>query len=83
MATKLTTTGDRQDMGMDPDLKTCQETVGGYIEGMALNPTCGFAYMYCNEDGLMHKLLLNPEASLLAGRPIVGDVVLLTAPEVK
>ena len=83
MATKLTIDGAETDMGMDPDLKTCQEAVGGYIEGITLNPECGFALMYCNEEGLLQGLAINPTASVMAMRPIVGAVVLLTAPEVK
>jgi hypothetical protein len=79
MATHLKTNGNRVDLGKDPDLKTCQEVVGGYIEGVAING----GYMYVNEEGLFKSLEPNPVASMLARRPIVGDVVLLDPDEVK
>jgi hypothetical protein len=82
MATHLTTTGDEHDLGFNPDLKTLQAAVEGYIEGVPLVPETGYVLMYCNEDGLRKRLAPNPFASTMALRPIVGDVVLLTQAEV-
>ncbi len=52
-------------------LKEMQGVVGGYIEFVCLPAQV----MVVNEDGLSLGLLPNPEASSLAGRPIVGDVL--------
>jgi hypothetical protein len=83
MATKLSTIGSTTDLGHSPDLAKLQEAVGGYIEGVQLDPRCGYSFMYVNEEGLLQGLQINPEASLMAGRPIVGDVVLLSQAELE
>jgi len=59
-------------------LKFLHEAVGGYIEGVALR---GGKYMYVNEEGLMLGLDPNYKASKLAGIPIVGNAVVLSADE--
>lgn len=58
-----------------PTLEEAQAIVGGYVE-MVMLPEGD--QMLVNEDGLMLKLPLNTVASMIAGRPIVGDVVVLS-----
>lgn len=56
--------------------KTLQEKqnhVGGYIEPIYLKEG---SVMYVNEEGLLHNLPSNPLASIIAGKPIVGDVII-------
>jgi hypothetical protein len=64
-----------------PDLEILQFFVGGHLSELTLSkPLLGnppITVMYVNEDGLSLKLSPNPTASLLAGRPIVGDVVIV------
>jgi hypothetical protein len=83
MAIKLAVGGEKEDLGRSPGLEVLQQAVGGYIEGVRLNPACGFTLMYANEEGLLKQLPLNPLATILAGHPIVGDVVLLSQAEVE
>jgi len=53
------------------DLAPLQEAVGGWVEGLEIPE----GFLYANEEGLLRSLPTNPAASLLAGRPIVGTVV--------
>lgn len=55
-------------------LEEIQKMVGGYVERLKLP---GRYVMLINEEGLIFKLPLNREASEIAQRPIVGDVVVL------
>ena len=61
-----------------PSLEKMQRIVGGYIEAVR-----GIRYkehtvtMVVNEEGLIHNLPFNTEASAIAGRTIVGDVFIL------
>lgn len=51
-------------------LEQMQEMVGGYIE---IVPSLKEGHvLIVNEEGLLQNLPLNPAASELAGRPIVG-----------
>lgn len=54
------------------DLETLQGAVGGYIERVGI--TTGMV-MYVNEEGLLQGLPLNVMATGMAGRHIVGNVV--------
>ena len=60
----------------DTDLSTLQNLVGGYIESVNIIglPT---AHAYVNEEGLLKHLPVNPVASRLAGRTIVGPMIVL------
>lgn len=58
-----------------PTLKEAQKIVGGYVELVKL---ANGDQLYCDEDGISKGLGLNREASVLAGRPIVGDVLILS-----
>lgn len=51
----------------------CQFYVGGLVERVKLGPN---RYMYVNEEGYIHQLPHNPEASRIAGKPILGNVVI-------
>lgn len=55
-------------------LKEIQDMVGGFVERLVLPDR---AVMIVNEDGAPLGLPVNETASRLAGRMIVGDVVVL------
>ncbi len=57
-------------------LEELQKLAGGYIEVVAI-PGDQAKIMLVNEDGLAERLKLNREASRIAGRPIVGDAVII------
>ena len=54
-------------------LKEAQQSVGGYVELLSLSP--GERIMLFNEEGLMRQLPANAKASVIARRPIVGNVM--------
>jgi hypothetical protein len=57
-------------------LKQLQVAVGGYIELLPIEG--GTVVIVMDEDGTLKKdPQVNPVASMLAGRPIVGDVCVL------
>ena len=56
-------------------LKELQAAVGGYIEHVNLDHTGEDQVMVVNEDGKSLELPINKVASLIACRPIVGDVL--------
>lgn len=56
------------------DPKVMQDLVGGgYFEAIRLTDQ---SWLFVNEEGLLRKMPLNPRASALAQRPIVGPAVL-------
>lgn len=55
-------------------LKEIQEIVGGYIEAVRIPDSA--KTMWVNEDGRNLELLPNLEASNIAGRSIVGNVLI-------
>lgn len=55
-------------------LKELQDMVGGYVERVKLP---GQMVLIVNEEGLPRGLPDNPVASEIAGRGLVGDVVIL------
>lgn len=55
------------------DLSTMQAAVGGLVEVIRHIPAGGV--LLVNEEGLMTGLPYNPEASRLAGQPVVGPAV--------
>jgi hypothetical protein len=61
-------------------LEELQAAVGGYIEVVRV-PNSENLILVVNEEGLLKKLPLNEQATLLAQQPIVGDVVLCTLKE--
>ena len=68
-STSITVVRDKQ-----PSLEKMQEIVGGYIEVVYLFEG---DQMIVNEEGLLHKLDINREASRIAQKLIVGDVIIL------
>ena len=56
-----------------PSLEEAQEAVGGFIEMIPVE----HGQLLVNEEGLIMSLPLNPTASQIAGRPIVGNALLL------
>ena len=56
-----------------PSLEEAQEAVGGFIEMIPVD----HGQLLVNEEGLIMSLPLNPTASQIAGRPIVGNALLL------
>ena len=55
-------------------LEEMQAAVGGYIERVVI-PKVG--EMYVDEEGLLKGKPINQMASLIAGMPIVGDVLIV------
>ena len=53
-------------------LKSAQETVGGYVERVVCPDG---SILLVNEEGLLHGLPVNKEASAIAGQTIVGNVI--------
>jgi hypothetical protein len=64
-------------------LEEMQEKVGGYIELVGRTNMSPGRMMFVNEDGLLLGLHENNRASLMAGRRIVGDVLIVNANEVE
>ena len=62
-------------------LEELQKLVGGYIELIRL--PLDKSTMVVNEEGLLHDLPFNSLASSIAGRHVVGNVVILTAAEMR
>lgn len=58
-------------------LEAKQKAVGGYIEPVYTSQWV----VLVNEDGLFRNLPVNHEASLLTGRVLVGDALVLTREE--
>ena len=61
-------------------LKKQQNFVGGLIQYVYL--TNHNSIMIVNEEGLLHNLPFNAEASILAQQPIVGNVILAKKNEI-
>ena len=59
----------------EPTLKELQDEVGGFIE---LLPLEDGSQMIMDEEGTFKNKPLNYTASLMAGKIIVGDVVILS-----
>ena len=56
-----------------PSLEEAQKAVGGYVEILTVRE----GQLLFDEEGLLKKLPHNPEASEIAGQPIVGNALLL------
>jgi hypothetical protein len=61
-------------------LKQMQEAVGGLIEYVAQDDPQ--VVVFANEEGLLIGQEINPAASLLLGRPLVGPVLVASSDEV-
>lgn len=59
-----------------PSLSEAQDIVGGYVEPVSL---ANGDLLLVNEEGLLHSLPLNQEATELARRVIVGPALLIKA----
>ena len=82
MATILKADGTRTEVKLAPSderLDQLQAAVGGYIE--IVGRDAEGSVIYANEEGLNHNLPLNQAISAIAGRPIVGDCIILTPQE--
>ena len=64
-------------------LEELQGYVGGYVQAMVLNGNKEYLgkHMLMNEDGLAMNLAENAKASVIAGRKIVGDVLIVSKSE--
>lgn len=60
--------------GSQTQLKQLQDIVGGYIEVVQIG---GGEVAIVNEEGLIHGLPYNQNASMLAGLDLVGTVVIM------
>ena len=59
-----------------PTLEEAQAIVGGLVEMVPLmNPEN--MQLIVNEEGLMHDLPVNTQASMIAGRRLVGPAIVL------
>jgi len=59
-----------------PTLEEAQAIVGGLVEMVPLmNPEN--MQLIVNEEGLMHDLPVNTQASMIAGRKLVGPAIVL------
>ena len=59
-----------------PTLEEAQAIVGGLVEMVPLmNPKN--MQLIVNEEGLMHDLPVNTQASMIAGRKLVGPAIVL------
>lgn len=67
--------GSVEDMPKKPTLAQLQKAVGGYIEMVRIPDSA--QYLYVNEEGRVHGLPPNLQATALALQNIVGDVVLM------
>ena len=68
-----------EDSKHEPNLKSAQEFVGGYVEGITFP---NGDYLIINEEGKLMQLPLNPEATLLwrmhfDHNDIVGPAILI------
>ena len=61
-------------------LQKKQDLVGGYIEYC---PVDKHSFMYVYEEGLLKNKDVNPKASDIAGRIVVGNVILCLNDEVE
>lgn len=64
-------------------LSEMQAKVGGYIELVGRTNLEGGQIIFADEDGLMKKLPPNAEASVMAGKPIVGNVLVVPKGQVE
>ena len=63
-------------------LSEMQARVGGYVELVGCANLAAGQLMFVDEDGLMKKLPPNSKASMMAGRPIVGDALIVPKEQV-
>lgn len=64
-------------------LTEMQEKVGGYIEVVPDTNLPAGQLMVANEEGLLLGLPLNRKATMMAGRPIVGDVLIIPTEQMR
>lgn len=64
-------------------LAEMQAKVGGYIEQIHRTNLAAGQLMFVNEDGLMKQLAPNRRASMVAGRSIVGDALIVPKGQVE
>lgn len=74
----LKTDGTAKELSGPLGLEQLQELVGGYIEIVFARVARKPAQFVVDEEGLLKDRPYNERASYLAGRPLVGDVVVLT-----
>lgn len=64
-------------------LSEMQAKVGGYVELIGRTELSKGKLMFADEDGLMKRLPPNEKASVMAGRPIVGDMLVVPEGQVE
>lgn len=71
--------GDEERLKFDghPTLEQMQALVGGYIEHLDVDFEGKRQHMLVNEEGLFRGLPVNTKATMIALRPIVGDVFII------
>lgn len=73
-------TSTKPENGADFQLDELKEIVGGWIEIVRCPDDW---IMVVNEEGQLLNLPYNPVASLIAGQPIVGDVLYCKSRQIK
>jgi len=82
----ITPDGERIDMPEPANedgtfsLKQLQEAVGGYIEPVIPNPGVAMTkgkVILADEEGVLKQLPINLAATVMCGRPIVGNVAVI------
>lgn len=75
----IKTDGSKGQVNLDHKLTLgeIQALVGRYIERVQFEYRGKTRDMWVNEEGLILNLPPNPEASSIAGRPIVGDAFII------
>ncbi len=63
-------------------LSEMQAKVGGFIERVSTTHLAKGQIMFVNEEGLVKGLSRNRRASIVAGRDIVGDVLIVPEEQV-
>ena len=77
-ALKITPKGS-EIINIKPELESYQRLVGGNIDSVTIVP--GKLAMIVNDEGLLLELPLNPGASAIAERCIIGDVCIVGVDE--
>ena len=68
------------------ELEKLQEMIGGYIQIVPLKVSEITGEQLCavvNEEGLLRKMPQNDIATMIIGRPIVGDVLICKSKHIK
>jgi hypothetical protein len=80
--TILRTDGTHENIEVGNSFHTWNHAIGASIGEIATTPD-GELELWCDEEGLLTQREFNLAASTLAMRPIVGDVIVFEAGDIK